>query len=168
MGANPLKRVLAASLLLFILMGAGAALQRIDVALAGAHLPTAVSGGVGDIASVGRITDGQTSLAISAGWAAYDKAVIEPGPAKASTLLAIYLGLDVVLMLSLGALLVMARCALLGQPDCGWADFQDARCPIGQLKRAILGPHESEDPAPGSRADASYAVAFWSIFPIML
>ncbi len=105
MGAKPWKRVLAASVLLFVVIGAGAALERIDVALAGAHLPGAVSGGVGDVASVGRMTDGQGSVDIVAGWAAYDNAVIEPGPAKASTLRATYLGLDLALMLSLGALL---------------------------------------------------------------
>lgn len=169
MGANPWKRVLATCVLLFVVIGAGAALERIDVALAGAHLPGAVSGGVGDVASVGRMTDGQRSVDIVSGWAAYDGQVIVPGPAKASTLHAIYLGLDVALMFCLGLLLVMARYASLGPPNADSARSKPGLAALPDaVRRAIVGPRTGRAPPPGSAAAAQYAVVFWSIVPIAL
>lgn len=166
---NAHKRSGLAIVLLFLLLGAGAALQRIDVALAGAHLPNAVSGGIGDVASVGRMTDGQRSLDIAAGWAAYDETVLDDGPVLASSLRLTYLGLDIVLMLSLGALLIMARRALLGPTVGSWEHLKPRLAGIpGTLRRALLGPHAKDPPVAESPAAAYHAVAFWSVVPAVL
>lgn len=108
-------------LLLLMVIGAAAALGRIDVALSGANRPSSevdvvvATGGIGDIASPARLWDPARSGEVVAGWVAFDdvaKAV--PGLVQTSQLRWTYLVLDLVLMFCLAALLAGTRFALLG------------------------------------------------------
>lgn len=70
---NEFDRLVWTRIPLVVILAAGAVLERLDVALAGAHKvvegrPSPVSGGFGDIAIPARLVDPASALAIANGW----------------------------------------------------------------------------------------------------
>ena len=98
-------------LLGLVLLGAMAALNRLDMALAGAHTTKTASGGLGDIANFSRIWTSEVSLNVAEGWDKYNEAFAgQAVPARSVTYLTIaYLVCDLVLMASLARLLFIVR-----------------------------------------------------------
>ena len=108
-----------AAVLVLLVLAAMVALNRLDLALAGAHTPSTASGGVGDIASASRILSPDVSFNVAEGWLAYDRRVPAPTvPARAvETLTYAYLVWDLVLMASLTWLLFLVRNTLSPVPE---------------------------------------------------
>lgn len=103
-----------ATVLVLLVLAAMVALNRLDLALAGAHTPSTASGSIGDIASASRILSPEISLNVADGWLAYDQRVPAPTvPARGvDTLTHAYLVWDLLLMASLTRLLFLVRNAL--------------------------------------------------------
>lgn len=95
----PWRRLLVVAILAFMVC-----LERIDVALSGAHKAGAAAGAFGDIATPARVLSPEVAVAIADGWHSYS------GVGAAGTLMGLYAAIDILLMLSIAVLLsVMCR-----------------------------------------------------------
>ncbi len=120
------KQLMMSRILLIVVLTSAVVIERLDVALSGAHSAGHTAGGFGDIATPIRLTDPQGAVDIAAGWASL--------PEVAGKLVWTHGAADLILMLALTVWLAWLYQSRQTSP-ASWSSFTWILCPFPPSSR---------------------------------